>query len=705
MKKIYVIAFLLFLASKSYSQFAYSAANAAIVSGTYTDLGTNGTAITNSALGVPITTDDDVSGAQPIGFSFSYNSKSFTQFTLNTNGFIKLGADTSSATNIDPINSADTNLIYPYGRDLDGNATTEYRFYTSGVPGSQVCTIQYKKVKDYNAATGQYSAANFQIKLYEGSNVIEFVFGTYTASAAAPAFITTNLGIKGSTPASSVNATKASSIAWITATFIDGPYTGNTFNNRNNFLPVSGTTFRFTPIVLANADAEVSVLDTYGKLPLGYGTPHTITALVTNKGLTALNSVVVDLTIIGANPFVSSRTVSLPIGGSTLVTFDAYSPTIAGASDIAVTILPDDVNTNNVKTIYQTVTNNTFSYADTSGVKGAIGYNTGSGLLLARYIRSNINGGVANISGVNVFLSSATTNIGNMVYAVVLNSAGTIVAKSDSITIATADLGQYRTFLIPSGPLFNDTIYVGLAQKANAITGYFPVGYQNETPIKANAYFTAPIAGGVLPSSNSSIGRFMIEAVMSGTFPLNFLSFIGENKRNLVTLNWKTVNEINTKVFEIERSYGGSNFEKIGTVNAKSNPALVNEYTFKDENIASINTPSIYYRLRQIDNDGKFQFSKAIRIKLNGESKLVNIYPNPVKSTLNITMASLGEDLVTFAISDLSGKILIKQSRNVVSAESANYSLNVSNLAAGIYMLTVTGKRNAELTNTKFVKQ
>lgn len=702
MKKIYTIIFLLFWATKSFSQFAYSAANSSIVSGTYTDLGTNGTAIVNSALGVPITTDDDVSGPQPIGFSFSFNNKIFTQFTLNTNGFIKLGADTSSSTDIDPINSTDTNLIYPFARDLDGTATTEYRYYTSGVPGSQVCTIQYKNVKDYSATTGQYSAANFQIKLYEGTGVIEYIFGTFTASTAAAAFITTDLGVKGSTAAASVNATKASSNAWTAAVFLDGPYTANTFNNRNNFLPVPGVTFRFTPVVLANADAEVTVLNTYGKLPVGYGTPHFISALITNKGLTALSSIMVDLAITGANSFTNSRTISLPVGGSTLVTFDGYSPTAIGGSDVTVTISSDDINTNNSKTIYQTVTNNTFSYADTSGAKGAVGYNTGSGLLLTRYIRNNINGGVANISAVNVFLSSATTNIGNMVYAVVVNSAGAIIAKSDSITIATADLGQYKTFLIPSAPTFADTIFVGLAQKANATTGYFPVGYQTESPIKTNAYFTAAITGGV-PTSNSSIGRFMIEAVVSGTFPLDFLSFDGTLKERNVSLNWRTANEINTKNFEIERSANGSEFEKIGVVKANSNGVSQNRYTFTDGNILGLKTQNLYYRLKQVDNDGKFKYSKIVRIKTAQEMEISNIYPNPVLQKLSLILSSLVASKANILITDVSGKVFKNQSVQLNNGDN-NISIDVVGLTSGFYSLKVVTV-NGETLNSTFVKQ
>ncbi|HEX8348497.1 MAG TPA: hypothetical protein VF598_00920, partial [Hymenobacter sp.] len=71
--------------------FSYSTASASNISGTYTDLASTGTAITTA------NTDDANSTAQDIGFTFSYNGINFTQFVLNTNGFIKLGATAPSA--------------------------------------------------------------------------------------------------------------------------------------------------------------------------------------------------------------------------------------------------------------------------------------------------------------------------------------------------------------------------------------------------------------------------------------------------------------------------------------------------------------------------------------------------------------------------------------------------------------------------------
>ncbi|HXC05582.1 MAG TPA: hypothetical protein VNZ86_12560 [Bacteroidia bacterium] len=77
----------------SYGQLNYGPAGATNVTGTYTDLGTNGSVITTANF------DDANSAPQNIGFTFTYNGTAFTQFVLNTNGFIKLGNTNPSQPN------------------------------------------------------------------------------------------------------------------------------------------------------------------------------------------------------------------------------------------------------------------------------------------------------------------------------------------------------------------------------------------------------------------------------------------------------------------------------------------------------------------------------------------------------------------------------------------------------------------------------
>jgi endo-1,4-beta-xylanase len=260
--------------------------------GTYTDLSTNGTAITTNSAGSAMTYDDDNSSIQNIGFTFNYNGTKYSQFVLNSNGYIKLGAAPSTdhyyysgynGTSGSAITASDIDIIYPYNHDLkSGTGTPEYRVYTSGSAGSKVCTIQFKNVAD-KTTPQQFNNINFQIKLYEQTGAIEFVYGPWYASANAEAAITSACGIKGISNKESVNVAKLSSIAWGTTMttptnydFSEGNYpaAGPQFNTKKSILPTSGWTYRFKPNTISvevNADSYLRD-GTYGDTNYGNDT-------------------------------------------------------------------------------------------------------------------------------------------------------------------------------------------------------------------------------------------------------------------------------------------------------------------------------------------------------------------------------------------------------------------------------------------------
>jgi hypothetical protein len=249
------------------AQLAHGSANAQNVAGTFTDLGTTGTAIATA------TNDDANSAAQNIGFSFAYNGASFTQFVLNTNGLIRLGSVAPSAANmfavyetgvqpgIAPIEStsaANTNLLIPFNIDLEAATSggTEYRVATTGTAPNQVCTIQWKNVSDKagSASVGtakQLASFTFQVKLYQTTNVIEFVYGPSTATTAgtdAARYPTVGIKGAGNGGGQTVLANKEySSDAWSATAFITGIYGLSTHNYRRTVRPDVGRTYRFTP--------------------------------------------------------------------------------------------------------------------------------------------------------------------------------------------------------------------------------------------------------------------------------------------------------------------------------------------------------------------------------------------------------------------------------------------------------------------------
>ena len=397
----------------------YTATGASTVVGTYTDLGTTGTAIATA------NTDDANSTAQPIGFTFNFNGTAFTQFVLNTNGFLKLGATPPSAAAmflppsatspiIDPFqstNAADVNIIAPFNVDLTaGNGTggAEYRVATSGTAPNQVCTIQWKNVADKTG--GQFANFSFQVKLYQTTNNIDFVYDAPVASAAAPAFQFSQVGIKGSGFAADqfVQALKQSAAAWSAATFANS-ITGttlNTLNYRNNVNPVAGTTYRFTPS--AANDAEVSAIYTLGTASSTFSSPHVVQAAITNVGSAAKTSFTATLTVSGATTFTATQTIAtLAVGASTVVTFPGYN-LVAGTNTVTVSITPDAVTSNDSRSETQVVTTGDISYftptftAYTSGIGSNTTANT---QLFAKY---TING-AATVTAITAAFPNAGT--------------------------------------------------------------------------------------------------------------------------------------------------------------------------------------------------------------------------------------------------------------------------------------------------------
>lgn len=248
------------------SNWKYDASGGKSIAGAYTDLGSNGTVITTNYSGNAMTNDNDNSSVQQIGFDFEFDGSMYHEFVLNTNGYIKLGAiapsspsifyPTSNGNTNSVITAPDIDMLYPYNHDLTGTSTTEYRVYTSGTAGSRVCTIQYKDVAD-KPAPAQYANMQFQVKLYETSNIIEYVYGAFTASTNASTLITAAVGIKGLNAANSVNLAKGSATNWSaplsTANgiyFLNGDYAqaGPQFNSRNSALPDEGRIYRFVPL-------------------------------------------------------------------------------------------------------------------------------------------------------------------------------------------------------------------------------------------------------------------------------------------------------------------------------------------------------------------------------------------------------------------------------------------------------------------------
>lgn len=512
----------------------YTIATAANVAGTFTDLGTTGTVIATA------NTDDANSAAQDIGFNFIYNGTTFSQFVLNTNGLIRLGSAAPSAANmfgqyeagrlpgIDPVGSplaTNTNLLMPFNFDLeDGSSPAEYRVTTTGTAPNQVCTIQWKNVHDKTDTNpAQYANFTFQVKLYQTTNVIEFVYAAPTAATVGADIARfPSIGIKGSGSAvgQDVLANKASSAAaWSAAIFISGVYSGSTHNFRRTVGPDAGRTYRFTPVAVPAVDAAVLALYTLPKLAIPTATPHVVRTAIANYGLTPLTNLVVTLRSTGANPFTTTTTVpSIPVQDTAFVSFPGFSPVVVGTNNLTVSVAADGNNTNNSRTTSQLVTTNVTGYTRLNeGNSSGLGNGTAGGMFLARFPTN----AATTVNTVAIFIASFTgfSPVGRTLYAVVTNpTTGAIIGRSDDYVVTAADVNTVKTFTITTAgattPLTVPAgdFLAGLAIAQFTGTTYFPLGLQAESPTRPGSFYYEAL-GGSLPAdlAGNGFGNFMID--------------------------------------------------------------------------------------------------------------------------------------------------------------------------------------------------
>ena len=164
---------------------------------------------------------------------------------------------------------------------------------------------------------------------------------------------------------------------------------------------------------------------------------------------------------------------------------------------------------------------------------------------------------------------------------------------------------------------------------------------------------------------------------------------------------WQTTNEINTDKFIIERSNDSKDFTVAGTLPATKNNSGQNDYSFIDDiSNVSTNNQIIYYRLKMIDKDGKFTYSKIVSININNMVASVKLFPNPASSVLNVQLLSNASSNANIKIVDTYGKTVLQKT---LIGNVATTSFNIEQLSAGIYFVML--EQDGQIQKVSFVKK
>ena len=165
--------------------------------------------------------------------------------------------------------------------------------------------------------------------------------------------------------------------------------------------------------------------------------------------------------------------------------------------------------------------------------------------------------------------------------------------------------------------------------------------------------------------------------------------FIASKQSNgSVKLSWTTSQEVNAGYYDVERSGDQTGWTKIGSVKAKGNSTIATDYSLFD-NLPLDGTG--YYRLKMVDLDGKFVYSKTVSVSADKNDVPLVIYNNPFTDLIRIKVNVSRAQNLTMTVSDMLGKTYIRQS---IQAQAGDNLVNLQPAViggSGMYILRITG--------------
>lgn len=187
--------------------------------------------------------------------------------------------------------------------------------------------------------------------------------------------------------------------------------------------------------------------------------------------------------------------------------------------------------------------------------------------------------------------------------------------------------------------------------------------------------------------------------------PVSLVSISALKSIKNIIVNWKTINELNTDHYEIERSLDGINFARAGTILSKGNSMNGYSYVFTDKDVVKTYSykKALYYRLHMVDRDGSKKYSTIKKVALDkNESFSISVSPVPFKDKISVVVNTVGESTALIAVNDLTGRTILTQNALVVAGNNTITINDLDKLVKGIYVLSVT--TNGDTIRLKIVK-
>lgn len=358
---------------------------------------------------------------------------------------------------------------------------------------------------------------------------------------------------------------------------------------------------------------------------------------------------------------------------------------------------------------FNTTTGGINIYYNTVNVYGSMGTASTTAITAALYIgasASDLN--IRNNIFSNMQTATSTTQSNYAVYSAAANSAFITMDYnnyyvSNSFNAASAKIGwmgsdqitlaNWKSATTKDNNSINDSTNFVSASDLH-LTG---------STLGNTLYVGSPVAGIAIDfDGDTRVALYpYIGADESTTNPLpvKLAAFTASNKSNDVLLNWTSVSELNNKGFEVQRSVDGRNFTNVGFVKGAGNSARTLNYSLTDvKAFDNAGSTVLYYRLKQVDFDGKFEFSHIVKVTKNaGETNALTVFPNPYSTDFTIAFNATNAGEAMVEIVDIQGKTVGTMSSQVISGNNTLALTEFAELNQGVYFIRLTVNGESQL--------
>ncbi|MFD2245457.1 SGNH/GDSL hydrolase family protein [Pontibacter ruber] len=188
----------------------------------------------------------------------------------------------------------------------------------------------------------------------------------------------------------------------------------------------------------------------------------------------------------------------------------------------------------------------------------------------------------------------------------------------------------------------------------------------------------------------------LVEELQVAPLPVELISFKAQVAQDNVLLKWETASEKDNSRFVVERMQEGGRFTEVGSVPGAGDSQVKLKYTYTDN---SAPTGTLYYRLRQVDVDGKYEYSNVVALTRKTRSDVKKVYPNPGDGrSISLQVSGfVANELLTVQVVDGMGRNVYTASLSADALGTVNTSINFSTpLPKGFYIMQVVAPGKTE---------